>query len=126
MKKLLLNEPLFLLSEEMLLNGKMPFYHKISPITYQLRGSLVGRRWQIVADSITSRDGGPSRFFTASLTSFWNLFSSSMCVVSKNWRPLQSWNLISITSTTHNTMKCIGQFLQIQKMIVKETMQQFM
>lgn len=83
----------------------------ISPITYQLRGSLVGRRWQIVADSITWRDGGPSRFFTASLTCFWNLLSSSICVVSKNWRPLQSWNLIPITSTTHTAKKrTVGQF----------------
>lgn len=67
--------------------------------TYQLRGSLAGRRWQTVADSITSRDGGFSSFFTASLTSFWNLWSSSICVVSKNWRPLQSRNLIPISST---------------------------
>lgn len=98
-----------------------PFRCMTGLITYQLRGSLVGRRWQIVADSITLRDGGPSRFFTASLTNFWNLFSSSICVVSKNWRPLQSWNLIPITSITQDTKKRrVGQFPQNQKMVAKK------
>lgn len=95
----------------------------MSPTTYQLRGSLAGRRWQIVADSITFRDGGPSSFFTDSLTSFWNLLSSSICVVSKNWRPLQSWNLMPITSTTHNAKKrTVGQLPQTQKIAANKVL----
>lgn len=58
-----------------------------------LSGRRTGLRWQRVASSMTACEGGPSSFFTASRTTFWDFSRSSIWVVNRNCRPRPSRNL---------------------------------
>lgn len=61
--------------------------------SHLLSGRRTGLRWQRVASSMTAWEGGPSSFFTASRTTFWDFSRSSIWVVNRNCKPRPSRNL---------------------------------